>query len=99
MQRRKIGSLEELADRDLFTPKLRFLKSLMQVCGIEALVVLQLFHALLEPGIGIVVVVRHARAEDVDERKALVLYRHLDELREVLLLAAEPARHERAPRG
>ena len=51
------------------------------------------FNAWVEPLIGVVLVVGNAGAEDVHQRKALVLDGAFENVHHVLLFAAEGARH------
>src|SRR4030095_16101810 len=64
-----------------------------EVRRIVARGLLELVDPLLEPGIRVDLVERDAGAADVEEREALVLDGGGGELREVLLLAREAARH------
>src|SRR5438270_9560395 len=67
------------------------------VARIVSRILFQLLHARTEPLISIVVVVGDARAEHVEEGKAFVLDSLLDELGQVLLLAAEAASNKSGP--
>src|SRR5215469_2568504 len=94
-----IGALEEFSYGDFFAPKERFLHRHGPVRSVVHRIVLELLQARAIPLVRIVVIVGHARAEDVEERKAFMLNALLDEFGEMLLIAAETAGHKRCARG
>src|SRR5258708_38760623 len=94
MQGGDIRALEEFPDGDLLAPKQRFSQRGCPISRVIRGVVLELLHPRTEPLVGVVKIIRDARAEDVQEREAFVLNPLLDQFREVLLLAAETASDE-----
>src|SRR5438046_2543334 len=90
-----VRTLEEFPDRNLLAPEQRLLHGGHPVGGIMSGILFELLHTRTEPLVRIVVIVSHARAEDVQEREARMLDALLDQLGQMLLLAAETARNER----
>src|SRR5579872_2369374 len=99
VQARQVGALEELPNRDFLTPEQRLLHRGQPVRGLVGGVLLKFLHPRTKPLVGIVVVVRHARAEDIQERKALMPDALLDKYGEVLLFPAETPGDKRGPCG
>src|SRR5258708_6836694 len=62
-------------------------------------IVLEFFYARTEPLVSIVVIVGHARAEDIQEGESRMLDPLLDQLGEMISLTTEATRHERRSRG
>ncbi len=94
-----VGALEKFPDGNLIVPEQRFSHGGLPVRRVVSGVVLELLHARLEPLVGIVMIVRDARAEDVQKREALMLDALLDQLGELLLLGAVTAGDEGGPGG
>src|SRR5215813_9796566 len=94
VQRRNIGTFEKFSNRDFFTPKQRSFHCCHPVCRVVRTIFLKLFHPWTEPLVGVVVVISDAGTKDIKEREAFVLDALLDELREMLLFAAETSRNE-----
>src|SRR5579864_1566158 len=92
-----VGAFEKFPDGDLIVPELRFSHGGQPVRRVVSGVVLELLHARLEPLVGIVVIIGDARAEDVQEREALMLDTLLDQFGEMLLLGAVTAGDEGGP--
>src|SRR6267154_2232432 len=91
-----VGALEKFPDGNLIVPEQRFSHGGLPVRRVVRGVVLELLHARLEPLVGIAMIVRDARAEDVQQREALMLDALLDQLGELLLLGAVTAGDERS---
>src|SRR6201987_5642587 len=89
-----IVTFEELTDWNLVAPKKRLSHCGHPVRGIVPRVVFEFLHARTEPLVRIVVVVGNARAEDIQEREALVLDALLDQIRQVFLFGTEAAGDE-----
>src|SRR5882762_194708 len=62
-------------------------------------IVFEFLHARTEPLVGIVVIVRDARAKNIQEGETRMLDTLLDQLGEVFLLTAESSRDEGGPCG
>src|SRR5258708_1927164 len=94
MQGWDIRALEKPADGNLVAPQQRPLHGRDPIVRIVGGVILKLLHARPEPRVGVVVVISYTGTKYVEERKALVLDTLLDQFSEVLLFAAESARHK-----
>src|SRR5206468_7424581 len=99
VQRRQIRSLKELSNRNFITPKQRFLHCTLPIRWVVGRIVLELLDAFPEPGISVVVVVRHTWAEYINECESFVPESLLHQFNQVLRLAAETAGNERRARG
>src|SRR5204862_7338926 len=94
-----VGTLEESPIRDLIAPTQRLLHRRRPDSRVVTSVIFKLLHARTEPLVGIVVIIRDAGAEDVQERESRMLDTLLDQFREVLLLGAVTAGNERGACG
>src|SRR6266566_3190170 len=99
MQSGQVGTLKELPDGYFFSPKQGLLHRGSPVGCIVGRVILDFFHARPIPLVGIVVVIGYARTEYIQKRKAFVLDALLDQVGEMLLIAAETARHKSSASG
>src|SRR4029077_19364690 len=97
-QGRQVRALPEQANRYFVTPLVGCFHRCMKVRGVVALFFEDLY-ARVEKLIRVVFVIGNAGAEDVDQREAPVLNRALQQIDEVLLFAAEAARHIRRASG
>src|SRR5260370_7972126 len=99
VQSRHVSAFEEFSDGNFIAPQQRFFHGSHPVGGVMRGVVFELLHARTEPLVGIVMIIRDARTEDIQERKPWMLDTLLDQLREMFLLPAEAARDQRSACG
>src|SRR5439155_11231189 len=96
IQRRQIRVPPEEADRDDLAPQTTLLAGVITVDRVMTHL-FDLAGPLLEKFMGVVVVVRHAGTERVDQGKASVLHAAFDQLDQLLLLAGESPGDVRRP--
>src|SRR5215469_8187831 len=99
MQDWHVGALEEFSDGDFIAPEQRLLHRSRPITPVVSGFFLQLFHARTVPLVGVVMVVRDAGAEDVQKGEASMFDTLLDQLSEMLLLAAVTPGDEGGPSG
>src|SRR5207249_7486448 len=88
----QVGPTPEQSNGNFFAPLVTALDRLVEVGWVVALF-LEYFYARIKPLVSVVLVVGHARTENVHQCEALVLNGALEHFDHVLLLAAESARH------
>src|SRR5215475_6350579 len=98
IQRGEIFPLPEKADGNDVAPQVTFLHGGAKIRWVMAHV-FKLPRTLFEKFVAVVVVVSHARAENVDKGEPFMLDTTLDQLHQVLLLPGETTRDVSGPRG
>src|SRR5438128_1386820 len=92
LQALQVGPTPEQSNRNFVAPLKTALDRLMQIGRVVALF-FENFHSRIKPLIGVVLVVGHARTEDIDQGKAFVLNRAFEHFDHVFLFAAKSAGH------